>query len=277
MADNPFFRNRVVYTVPGMDTVEVRRDLVYRRRDHPDGADLLMDVYVPPGLAAGETRPGVFLVHGGPIPAEMMPLLHLVKSWGIFLSYGEILAASGFVTVTFGHRFSGLGEIATAQSDIDAAVDFVRTHAPDFHLDPDRLALWAFSGGGLFLAPALRERPSHLRALIAYYTLLDLASLRGKFEQFPVPEEAAAGFSPAATFPESAPYEGPPILVARGGRDSPFINGTLDLFLQRALAANAPLDLLNHPAGQHGFDVLDDDARSREIIARTIAFLKEHL
>jgi acetyl esterase/lipase len=274
MADNPFFQNRVVYTVPGMDAVEVRRDLVYRRRDDPDGADLLMDVYLPSGLAAGETRPGVFLVHGGPIPAEMMPLLHRVKSWGIFLSYGEILAASGFVAVTFGHRFASVAEIATAQSDIAAAIDLVRTQAPDFHLDPDRLALWAFSGGGLFLAPPLRERPPYLRALVAYYTLLDLASLRGKFEQFPVTEEAATGFSPAATFPESAPYEGPPLLVARGGRDSPFINSTLDFFIQRALAANAPLDLLNHPAGQHGFDILDDDARSREIIARTIGFLQ---
>src|SRR5689334_9100371 len=165
MAENPMFQNRVVYTVPGMETVEVRRDLVYYRRDHPDGADLLMDVYLPPGLAAGETRPGVILVHGGPIPAEMMHLLHRVKSWGIFLSYGELLAASGFVAVTFGHRFASLEKIATAQSDIEAAVGFVRGQAPDFHLDPDRLALWAFSGGGTFLAPALRQPPPYLRAL----------------------------------------------------------------------------------------------------------------
>jgi hypothetical protein len=34
---------------------------------------------------------------------------------------------------------------------------------------------------------------------------------------------------------------------------------------------------MNHPRGEHGFDVLNDDARSREIIAHTILFLKECL
>jgi hypothetical protein len=45
----------------------------------------------------------------------------------------------------------------------------------------------------------------------------------------------------------------------------------------RALAVNVSLDLLNHPAGRHGFDILDDDARSREVIARTIDFLRARL
>jgi hypothetical protein len=34
---------------------------------------------------------------------------------------------------------------------------------------------------------------------------------------------------------------------------------------------------MNHPTGRHGFDILDDDARSREIIARTLDFLKARL
>jgi acetyl esterase/lipase len=272
MAADDIFRNRVVYEVPGMDTVEVRRDLVYRQAE---GVDLLMDVYLPPGLAAGERRPGVVFVHGGPIPADKMPSINLIKSWGIFLSYGELLAASGMVAVTFGHRYTSLAGIATAQSDIETAVEFVRDRAAEFHLDPDRLALWAFSGGGPFLTPVLRERPAHLRALVAYYTLLDLASLRGKVDWLPIPEEAARDFSPAAALPE--PYDGLPLLIARGGRDSAFINSTIDLFVQRALAANVPLDLMNHPAGQHGFDILDDDDRSREIIARTIGFLTQRL
>ena len=135
MAENDFLQNRVVYTVPGMDTVEVRRNLVYH---HPEGgADLLMDVYLPPGLAAGETRPGVLLVHGGPIPAEMMPQLHRIKSWGIFLSYGELLAASGFVAVTFGHRFASVASLTLHAASVQAV------RRPELNIVFDLLALFA--------------------------------------------------------------------------------------------------------------------------------------
>lgn len=47
--------------------------------------------------------------------------------------------------------------------------------------------------------------------------------------------------------------------------------------MQEALAGNAPLELMNHSAGRHGFDILDDDERSREIIARAVAFAQVHV
>ena len=49
------------------------------------------------------------------------------------------------------------------------------------------------------------------------------------------------------------------------------------MFVQEALAGNAPLELMNNPAGRHGFDILDDDERSREIIARAVAFAQVHV
>jgi hypothetical protein len=47
--------------------------------------------------------------------------------------------------------------------------------------------------------------------------------------------------------------------------------------VQESFDRGASLDLMNHPAGRHGFDILDNDARSREIIRRTLAFLRDHL
>ncbi len=69
----------------------------------------------------------------------------------------------------------------------------------------------------------------------------------------------------------------PPMLVARAGLDSPSLNATIARFVDAALAGGAVLDLLNHPGGRHGFDILDDDERTKQIIRRTIAFLRDHL
>ena len=260
-------RMRIVYRVPGMDRVRVERNRVYRE---VAGSRLEMDVYSPPEATRGAPLPVVILIHGGPVPPGAS-----AKNMGVFLSYGELLAASGLMAVTFSHRFYGASALADAAGDVAAAVDHVRGHAEELGIDRDRVALWAFSGGGPFLSPALREQWPFVRAIVAYYAVLDLQ----------VPPPGAAGgitdetrreFSPVRHL-AAAGEKTPPLLVARAGRDNPWLNVTIDRFVQEALARNASLELMTHPAGQHGFDVLDDDDRSREIIARTLDFLKRRL
>jgi hypothetical protein len=51
----------------------------------------------------------------------------------------------------------------------------------------------------------------------------------------------------------------------------------MDQFIAASLAANAPITVVNHPAGEHGFDMMNDDDRSREIIRGLLAFLETHL
>jgi hypothetical protein len=43
------------------------------------------------------------------------------------------------------------------------------------------------------------------------------------------------------------------------------------------MAANAPVTVINHPTGEHGFDNQNDDDRSREIIQSALAFMTTHL
>lgn len=159
----------VVYSVPGMDRVAVRSALVYRT---VEGRGLEMDVYTAPDLGPGERRPAILFVHGGPVGVGMKP-----KGMGVFKSYGALAAASGFIGVTFDHRYYAPGLAPEADQDVAALVAHVRARAADLHVDEERLALWAFSGGGPFLSASLRERPAYLRALVAYYAVLDLRKL----------------------------------------------------------------------------------------------------
>ena len=257
-------RMRVVYRLPGMDKVTSRRDLTYKSAD---GEPLHMDVSSPPGPP--RPRPAVVLVHGGPIPRVG------ARNMGVFVSYRELLAASGFVAIAFDHRFLSPARLTDAGKDVADLIAHVRENAGSLGVDPDRLALWAFSGGGPFLAASLRERPGWLRAVVAYYAVLDLQEPLPGADSGISPELRQA-FSPAHALGEDA-RSAPPILVARAGLDNAWINSGIDRFVQAAMAGGATLDLLNHPAGRHGFDILDDDARSRQIIRATFEFLRDHL
>ena len=69
----------------------------------------------------------------------------------------------------------------------------------------------------------------------------------------------------------------PPILLARAGRDDPAINSTIDRFVAAAKSANANVELLAHPTGQHAFDILDPGEPSNQIIQRTLEALRSRL
>jgi hypothetical protein len=269
MMDIEQLRRPLLYEIPGRADVERRRDLDYRRAD---GRDLLLDVYRPPRLAAGVRVPGVVFVHGGPIPPDL-PLLP--KDWGVYESYGVLAAASGLIGITFNHRFVSLGHLEIAAGDVDAAIGYVREHADELSLDPDRLAVWAFSGSGPLLSPIIRGAPPFVHCLVAYYAALDLRELPAEYAP-EVSPEVLHRFSPAAHL-HCDGLARIPIFVARAGLDNPGPKRSIDRFVQEALAANLQLTLVNHPRGHHGFDVLDDDRRTREIIAATIEFLQENL
>jgi acetyl esterase/lipase len=156
---------------------------------------------------------------------------------------------------------------ATRRSDVNDLVAYLRANAATLGIDPDRITLWAFSGGGLLLSNALREAPPYIRCLIAYYPVLDIApSMAGG-------EEAAKEFSPLHQLKQKG-QSVPPLFVARAGLDNPAINAALDRFAQEAMTRNVTIDIVNHAEGHHGFDVLDDNERTREIIRWTIEFIK---
>src|SRR5262249_36815529 len=265
-------RAPLLYRLPGMETVTARRGISYQTGTEGEPS---MDVYALSTLSRSERRPAVLFIHGGPIPPMLSP--H-PTDWGVYRGYGALAAASGWIGITFNHRYFGYDRLEQAADDITAAIAYLREHAAELCVDAERLCLWAFSGGGTFLAHMLRESPPFARCLVAYYSVLDLrplASVEGVADRVPV--ETLRRFSPLAVAEQASGMISMPLLVARAGEDSSAVNGPLDAFVQAALGANMPLDLLNHPAGFHAFDTRNDDARTRQIISHTLVFIHEHL
>lgn len=257
----------VVYRIPGMDDVQVKSDLKYTNVNHPH---LLMDVYIPPGMAQDERRPTVLFIHGSVPPGSP------AKNMGIFQSWGRLVAASGMVGVTFTHRLGyPKPQLSEAASDVNAAIGYVRAQAASLNIDEDRICLAAYSGGGPMLSVALHERPKYVRCLVAFYAFLDIQ--QSELHRTHEPPEVVKKFSPITYLAKDA-NKIAPMFIARAGLDEiPTVNDSIDRFIREAIHRNAAIIVANHPQGVHGFDTQTDDDRSREIIRCVLAFLKTHL
>lgn len=253
---------RVVYSLPGMDRVDVRRDVPYK--PGPSGA-LCLDVYEPLGpldAARGPLTPAVIFVSGG----------GALKDWGAFTSYGRLAAAAGLAAVTFDTHPAGTWEEEhLLAADVDDVIGHLRAHGPELGIDADRLALWAFSAGTLFgLRSVMRDTPPYIRCLVSFYGALDSSTFGGD-TRVDVTE-----YSPLR-YLRAHPAAIPPLFIARAGKDRPALNAALDRYVSAALELNADVQVHNHAEAPHGFSVLHDSPRSREIIRAALDFLVARL
>lgn len=154
--------------------------------------------------------------------------------------------------------------------DIEAALDYIDSAGEELGIDASRLALVAFSMGVPYALRVAFDRRVRLRCLVAFYGPMDLSDA-----PWPVSAELLREFSPLHHLRSAG--ELPPLLVARAGADHPLLNESIDRFVAEALQRNIEVDVLNHPAGPHGFDLDDASSRSRQIIAAALAFLGCHL
>jgi acetyl esterase/lipase len=262
VADDPLAKPTVL---PPPTGARIRGDRTYRTDAH---GDLLLDAYLP---AAGTGPwPAVLLINGD---AEE-PVIAQAKDWGVYRSYGEHLAARGLVGVPFNHRSTGTVGRPEVALEVTAALDHIRTNAAELAIDAGRIGVWAFSAAGAFaLAPLLRARPTYLKAIAGFYTVWDLRAF--KHPPGPTEAEVMAWSATEALGTTSAGL--PPIFVAVADRDSPPLVSGAESFVKRAGELGADVRVERHPEGQHGFDVRDDNARSREIIRDALEFFARTL
>ena len=252
-----------------MDKAEVWRDIIYKSVAGAGGSaatniELKLDAYIPAGAKAEQRFPAVILISGGGADPP-----YDWRDAGVYVGYGRVLAASGFVGITFAKRYTRGNEgTVHGLEDFKEMVRYVRAHAVDLHVDAERMAFWAFSAGGFLLSPVLSEMQPYARAALCFYcvTGMDFPTMTDE------DRAVVAKLSPLAQI-ERAERNVPPIFVGRAGWDSADLNRNLDRFIATALAKDLNIEVLNHPSGRHGFDIIDDVPRSREIIRQAIEFL----
>ncbi len=265
MARHEITYRRVIYELPGMPDVPVRREIEYA---HTAAGPLTMDVYRPPAAAADRRLPAVVIVGGYADVGVPLTLGCVGKDMEMVISWAQLIAVSGLTAIAYTKQ--------DPSRDVLRLFEFLRANADALSIDPGRLGIWAASGNVPVALSLLMEGAAAnvACAVLCYGYMLDAPGTS-------VVATAAATWkfaNPAAGRSVGDLRTGVPLFVARAGADTfPDLNAAIDRFIHDALARDLPLTLVNVARAPHAFDLVEATDASRHVIRTILEFQHHHL
>lgn len=228
----------LVYSCIGMDKVVVVKDIVYKT-DH--NKDLKMDVYYPFDKNDAYRDHTVILVHGsGPLESY--------KDTAVYSSWGRVIAANGFTVVVFNWR------PLMQTGDVEDLIKYVRYNAGSLKINSENISIFAFSAGVKEgVSEALKTDTGFLESIVAYYGEVDPSILTSERNS-----------------------KLPPMFIAMAANDTIIPSAVNDKFIEEAKKGGAEIVSITHSTGLHGFDVTNNDEETKNIIEKTLKFLKDN-
>ena len=223
----------VVYDVSATKQVKVRNNVPYLD-------SLAVDIYSPPELKAGETRPAVVFINAVGDRGE-----NKVKNWAIYQSWPRLVAAHGLIGISMD------ADGTKIQESLRGVFEFLTTKGAQYGIDGTRLGLYAASANvrGTHQYLTSEHAAKGIRAAALYYGS--------------VPSEKIRADLPVL------------FIVAQG--DAPGMGTALGALWQRVVEAKAPWSLQFASNLPHAFDAFSDNDEARRIIQQSLAFWKSHL
>jgi dipeptidyl aminopeptidase/acylaminoacyl peptidase len=128
-----------------------------------DGLEIHNQLFLPKDLKAGEKRPAIIFVHGGPV-RQMLLGYHYMQFYHWAYAINQWLASEGYVVMSINYRLgvgygrsfraaaNGGGSGNSEYQDVVAGAKYLQSR-PD--VDPDRIGIWGLSYGGVLTSQAL--------------------------------------------------------------------------------------------------------------------------
>ncbi len=264
------------------ESVQLVRDVVYGEAPAAGGrtVELTLDAAFP-RQSGGEALPVVVYVHGGGWSGG---------SKEIGLGWTVDFAEGGYFAVTINYRLSGDAPFPAAVHDCKAAVRFLRAHAAELSIDPQRIGLWGHSAGGHLSALVGASGndwklegeveptgvSAEVRCVASVSGPVDLTKFRGPrarsvlapwLGQEPAEYEANARAASPLTYLDA---RDPPVLIVHGTADRLVPLEQAELFKEALERAGVPFEYVPVPEGGHNL------AR-RDVSRKIAAFFDRHL
>lgn len=251
--------------------VTVKNDVTFRT---VDGEPLLLDVYQP--AKKGKGRPAVVVVHGGAWTIGD-------KSW--FAQQGNQLAERGFVAFSINYRLAPAHPYPAAVEDVEASVAWVRKHAKEYGVDPERIGALGGSAGGHLtgllatVGKGSLEKGHRIAAAVSWSGPMDFVSLApaagtpagGSFRTFLgcLPDACPDTYAAASPVTHVDKTDAPMLIVNSTNELVPQSQAdTMKAALDQAGVANQAIIL---PGSAHS------RAYSNQVWDQTVAFLENYL
>jgi acetyl esterase/lipase len=271
--------------------VEYRPDLVYSKPDAQTA--LALDIAMP--RAGKGPFPAVLCIHGGGM------MMGSRKNYALILE----LARHGYVAASVSYRFAPRYQFPAQIHDVKCAVRWLRCHAAEFKIDPQRIAALGNSSGaqlacllattsekdGLEGSGGCPGYSTRVQAVVSYYGLTDLPRLHQACLQRELPSTQGL----MVQYSLVCLLGGPPEKVSdRYSRASPItyvsqdtaptllIHGTADQLIpfeqsqrlaKKMIDAGVEVEFLPVKGAPHAFGGKDEEAAD----GAAIRFLNKHL
>jgi len=217
---------------------EIKKDLVFKKGE---GFELKGDIYEPRGAGL---HPGVIVVHGGGWTRRQGDMTGICRD----------LANAGFVAFNITYRLSPKNHYPAPAEDVRSAIDWFKSHAQEYQVDPERLAGWGYSAGSHLLLLAAIDGSAGLKAIVVGAAPTDLTPWSGSSlirdfigaEEKDKPELWKAA-SPVFHVTEKSP----PLFMYHGGADWLVWPHQMEEMAEAMRAKNRPVETHLDPYKGH--------------------------
>ena len=261
--------------------------MTYRRVLFPSGKELVPAYIFSPKPATPGKKPGLVIVHGafhGHLDWRFFDLIEYAVNKGYVTIFPEYRGSSGYGDVLYKNSY-GITDVA----DTLAATDYLVKSEPE--VDPNRLAIYGHSRGGLVTVLAIEQAPTKFRAAVDVAGLMDMVAFMAYKPDFrrmetandptfggKLPSENLARYMEVSPLNHVDKIQTPLFVAATTGDRTVPLNLHSGRLIDALKARNKVFEskIYDNAPGDHIFIFGDSDER-KDLFERTFAFLDKYV